>query len=210
MRYHHSHIPLHHAHHALHCRRICHRVRGRFAPVLRVLEESPIFVRGDEVSFAGGEGGGRYGGGVAAEVNAAEEGALFAKRGEGKLLWGGLEEDCKVMAENTGEDLRSGQMMTEMKESPCMGSDHDYGDGKEDPIATMTLLSAWLPRRMSTITRELDPCEWSEPLSPPSSSNCGDSIKLLTPGFEFTHSPELSGRAGLPARVGDTITSAVS
>lgn len=58
LRYHHSHIPLHHAHHALHCRWIRHRIRGRFASVLRVLEESPVFVRRHEVSFAGGEGGG--------------------------------------------------------------------------------------------------------------------------------------------------------
>ena len=64
---------------------------------------------------------------------------MFAERSEGKLLWGGLEEDCKVVAEDTGEDLRSGQTRAETKESLCMGSDHDYGDGKEDPVATMAL-----------------------------------------------------------------------
>ena len=71
-----------------------------------------------------------------------------------------------------------------------MGSDHDYGDGKEDPIAIMAL-SADLPRRIFRITRELDPCGWSEPLSPPCLDHRGDSIRFRLWVFDlysFIHS----------------------
>ena len=45
-----------------------------------------------------------------------EELALFAEGGEGEFFGGGLQEDRCVVAEDACED-------------------HDYGDGKENPVA---------------------------------------------------------------------------
>ena len=53
---------------------------------------------------------------VCAEVDAVQEGALFAQGGEGEFFGGGGEEDGEVVAEDAGED-------------------HDDGDGEEDPVA---------------------------------------------------------------------------
>lgn len=60
----------------------------------------------DEEFSAGGESRGRELGGVGPGIDAAEEGALFAKGGEGEFLGGGGEESGGVVAEDTGEDLR--------------------------------------------------------------------------------------------------------
>lgn len=46
--------------------------------------------------------------GVVAEVDAAQEGALFADGGEFELFGGAGEEDGGVMAEDAGEDLWDG------------------------------------------------------------------------------------------------------
>lgn len=106
LRYQHRHVALHHAHHALHGRRIRHGVRGRLSLPLRFLQEGAVLVRGDEIVLAGLERGGRDGVGVGAQVDAAEEGALFADGGELLFLGRRLHEDCCVVAEDAGQDLK--------------------------------------------------------------------------------------------------------
>ena len=56
LRDHHSHVPLHHAHHAFHGCRIRHWIALRLAPIFWVFQERAILVRGDEVFSAGVEG----------------------------------------------------------------------------------------------------------------------------------------------------------
>lgn len=88
LRHHHGHIPLHHAHHALHRRRIRHRVWRRFPSASWIFQEAPFFVGRYHVVFPSGEGGGGDGVGVVAEVDAAEERALFADGGEVEFFGG--------------------------------------------------------------------------------------------------------------------------
>lgn len=51
--YHHRHISLHHTHHSLHGRWVRHRIRRRFAPALRILEECSILECRHQVGLAG-------------------------------------------------------------------------------------------------------------------------------------------------------------
>lgn len=108
LRHHHCHIPLHHPHHPLHRCRIRHRVRRRFPPVSGIFEEGAFFVGGYHVVLSSRECGGGDGVGVVAEVDAAEEGALFADGGEFELFGGAGQEDGGVVAEDAGEDLCDG------------------------------------------------------------------------------------------------------
>lgn len=105
LRHHHRHVPFHRAHHALHGRGIRHGIRLGLTAGVRVGEESAVFVCSGEISSACGEGGGREDGAVGSEVDAAEEGALLAKLGEGERFWGGLEEDAEVVSEDSCEYL---------------------------------------------------------------------------------------------------------
>lgn len=74
--------------------------------------------------------------GVVAEVDAAEEGALFAEGGEFELFGGAGEEDGGVVAEDAGEDLwgvwfsiwgKLGGRVVRLY--------HDDGDREENPVA---------------------------------------------------------------------------
>ena len=137
LRHHHRHIPLHHPHHPFHRRRIRHRVRGRFPPVPGIFEESAVFVRGDHIVLSGREGGGGDGVGVVAQVDAAEEGALFAEGGEFEFFGGAGEEDGGVVAEDAGEDLWGSVVLVygEIGWGRVVRLYHDDGDGEEDPVA---------------------------------------------------------------------------
>lgn len=83
LRNHHHHIPLHHPHHSLHARGVRHRICGRLAAVLGVLQEYTILVRGDEVAFAHLKGFRWEDEAIVAEVDAAENGVAFAGFGHG-------------------------------------------------------------------------------------------------------------------------------
>lgn len=117
--HHHSHIPLHHTHHALHGGGIRHWVRPRLASVLGLGEELAFLEGRHHVGFARLEGGGGQDVCVGAEMDAADERALLAELCEGLLLGRRLEERHCVVAQDTGQD-------------------HDYGDGEEDPPAAIS------------------------------------------------------------------------
>lgn len=105
LRDHHRHVPLHHPHHSLHRRRICHWVRCRFPPRIWIFQESAIFVSGRKVGLARSERRGGDNIGVRAEVDATKERALFAKGGGVEFLGSSGQEDSGIMAEDAGENL---------------------------------------------------------------------------------------------------------
>jgi hypothetical protein len=80
LRYHHGHLPFHHAHHAIHCSRVCHRIRGCLPSSFgSTFEEGSAFEAVDEEAFAGLKGRrGQDGGGVVAEVYATNDGLTLA------------------------------------------------------------------------------------------------------------------------------------
>ena len=169
LRNHHCHIPLHHAHHPFHRRRIRHRVRRRLAPVFGIFQKRAVLVGAGEVRFTGGEGGWGDGGGVGAEVHAAEEAALFAE-GLGVELFGGRgEEDGSVVAKDAGEDLR-GRFSGVWDMIEHIESDHYNSDGEEDPVAVgRSVDGKWkLGWVIGELTIGLDPGGWSELLDQPS------------------------------------------
>lgn len=107
LRDHHHHVPLEHAHHSLHGSWIRHRVRGRLAAVVGVLEELSAAEAGDQVVFTSLKGlTVQDGACMVAEVNTAEERMAFARLGQGRSgLGGGVHQDCRIVAEDTGQDL---------------------------------------------------------------------------------------------------------
>ena len=98
LRHDHSHVPLHHPHHALHSRGVRHWVRRRLALSVGVLKVGARLEGGDEGVLAGLEGGVGDDGCILAERDAALEGALLAQRGEVEFLWRRGDEDCDVVA----------------------------------------------------------------------------------------------------------------
>lgn len=101
LRNHHGHVPFHHAHHALHSRRVRHGVPSRFPSVFGVFKEGPVFVGRHQVRPTRGKGGGRDDVGVGAEIDAAQESALFAEGGKTLLFGNGCEQYRRVVAEDT-------------------------------------------------------------------------------------------------------------
>lgn len=106
LRHNHRHIPLHHAHHALHGGRIGHGVRGRLALGLGVLQEGAALEGGHEVVLARREGRVREHGRVLPEVDPALQTALFAKARQVGFLGRGGDEDGDIVAQDAGQDLR--------------------------------------------------------------------------------------------------------
>lgn len=107
LRDHHHHVSLEHAHHSLHCGWIRHRVRRRLAAVVGVLEELSAAEAGDQVVFTGLKGlMVQDGACMVAEVNTTEKRMAFARLGQGRGGLGGrVHQDCRIVAEDTGQDL---------------------------------------------------------------------------------------------------------
>lgn len=98
----HSHVPLHHAHHALHGSGVSHWVCRRLALAIGVLEICARLEGGDKGVLAGLEGGVGDDGCILAECDAALERALLADREDVELLRRRGDEDCDVVAQDTG------------------------------------------------------------------------------------------------------------
>lgn len=94
----HSHVPLHHPHHALHSSGVSHWVRRRLALSVGVLEVGARLEGRDEGVLASLEGGVGDDGCVRAEGDAALEGALLTQREEVEFLRRRGNEDCDVVA----------------------------------------------------------------------------------------------------------------
>lgn len=97
----HRHIPLHHAHHSLHSRRVRHWIRCRLTLLLWLFQERPVFVGIYQVSFASFKGRRRKIVRVHAQVYAAEKGALFANGWQLLFLGRGGHQNGGIVAQDT-------------------------------------------------------------------------------------------------------------
>lgn len=102
---HHGHVAFHHAHHALHGRRITHWIGSRLAPQFWLSQKLALLVGLDHVRLARSEGGWREHISVGAKVDAADEGAVLPGLGQVDFLGRGLEKRHCVMAEDACENL---------------------------------------------------------------------------------------------------------
>lgn len=100
--HHHSKVSLHHAHHALHGRRIRHGVRSGFASGIGVGQKLSLLVCRHHVCFSCLKGCRRQHVGVCAQVDAAHERALLAELRKCLFLGRALEKDHGIVAEDTG------------------------------------------------------------------------------------------------------------
>lgn len=80
LRHNHSHIPLHHSHHALHGSGVAHGIRGRLTLGVWVLKVGARLESGNEGVLARLESCVGDDGCILAEGDAALEGPLFAQR----------------------------------------------------------------------------------------------------------------------------------
>jgi hypothetical protein len=107
LRNHHHHVPLHHSHHALHSRRIRHWVRSRLALVCWVLQELSLLEAGHDILPAFLKGWFEQLVAIDAEIGSSLHGPLLAECGCWKRLWNGGEEGGRVVAEDTGQNLKA-------------------------------------------------------------------------------------------------------
>ena len=96
------------SHHALHGSGVAHGVRRRLALAVGILEVGAGLEGGDEGVLARFEGGVGDDGCILAEGDATLERALLAEGEQVKLLRRRGDEDCDVVAQDTGQDLKDG------------------------------------------------------------------------------------------------------
>lgn len=110
----HGHLPLHGSHHTLHGVGVSHWVRRGLSLVLGRLEVCPGLVGGGQRVPSGIEAALREDVEVLPDLDAVREGSLLPDRPEVLCFGGRREEDSRVVAEYTGQNLEEEYEYLEM------------------------------------------------------------------------------------------------